>query len=210
MSKIIDCGKYPFALPELPYDSSALEPHLSAETFSFHHGKHHLAYINNLNNLIKGTDLETKDLEDIILAAFHDANKVGIFNNAAQVWNHTFYWHSMKPNGGGEAHSNLRAHIEKDFGSFANFKEKFKEAGVTQFGSGWAWLVLEHGQLKIIKTSNAHLPMTQGQHAILTADVWEHAYYIDYQNKRPDYLTIFLDNLVNWDFAEDMYNLAKQ
>lgn len=210
LTKIIDCGNFPYSLPALPYQPKALEPYITENTLSFHHGKHHLAYINNLNNLIKGTELEAKNIDEIIISAAKDSSKIGVFNNAAQAWNHTFYWLSMKPQGGGEPKGKLRDQIEKDFGGFENFKEKFKEAGVAQFGSGWAWLVEENGQLKITKTPNADLPMAHGQNAILTADVWEHAYYLDYQNRRPDYLKIFLDHLINWDFAEDMYNNIKR
>lgn len=199
----------PFTLPDLPYAPNALEPHISANTFSFHHGKHHQAYVTNLNNLIAGSPLEGKSLEDIIKASANDSSKAGIFNNAAQVWNHTFYWHSMKPNGGGQPTGALLDKINADFGSFDKFKEEFKNAGVTQFGSGWAWLVLENGKLKVTKTPNADLPMAHNQTALLTADVWEHAYYLDYQNRRPDYLSIFLDKLVNWDFASENFKKAK-
>ena len=190
-----------FTLPDLPYAPNALEPHITANTISFHHGKHHQTYVTNLNNLIQGTALENEALEDIIKATAGDASKAGVFNNGAQVWNHTFYWHSMTPNGGGEPTGAIKAKIEEEFGSYAAFKEAFKTAGATQFGSGWAWLVLEDGKLKITKTSNADTPMVHGQKALLTADVWEHAYYLDYQNRRPDYLEIFLNHLVNWDFA---------
>ncbi|MFN3361762.1 MAG: superoxide dismutase [Pseudanabaenaceae cyanobacterium] len=190
-----------FELPNLPYDQNALEPHISANTLSFHHGKHHQGYVNNLNNLIKGTDLENKSLEEIIKATAGDPSKVAIFNNAAQVWNHTFYWHSMKPNGGGQPTGALAEKIKADFGSFEAFKEQFKAAGVGQFGSGWAWLVLENGTLKVTKTLNAENPLHQNQIPLLTMDVWEHAYYLDYQNRRPDYAQTFLDHLVNWDFA---------
>jgi len=190
-----------FTLPEIPYAPNALEPHITANTISFHHGKHHQTYVNNLNNLIQGTALENEALEYIIKATAGDGSKAGVFNNAAQVWNHTFYWHSMAPNGGGEPTGAIKAKIDEDFGSYAAFKEAFKTAGATQFGSGWAWLVLEEGKLKITKTSNADTPMVHGQKALLTADVWEHAYYLDYQNRRPDYLEIFLNHLVNWDFA---------
>ena len=195
------------SLPNLPYDQNALEPHISGETLGFHHGKHHQAYVTNLNKLIEGTDLEGKTLEDIIMAVAGDSSKAGVFNNAAQVWNHTFYWNSMKPNGGGTPTGALAAKIDEDFGSFEKFCEEFKQAGMTQFGSGWAWLVLDGGKLKITKTANADLPMAHGQKAILTCDVWEHAYYLDYQNRRPDYLGVFLDKLVNWDFAAQ--NLAE-
>jgi len=188
-------------LPELPYSLDALEPHISRNTLEFHYGKHHAGYVTNLNNLVAGTDLEAKSLEDTVLAVAGDATKAGIFNNAAQVWNHTFYWQGMKPKGGGQPTGPLAARIDADFGSFDAFKEQFKAAGATQFGSGWAWLVLDNGVLKITKTANADLPLAHGQKALLTMDVWEHAYYLDYQNRRPDYMTTFLDKLVNWDFV---------
>ena len=188
-------------LPALPYSLDALEPHISARTLEFHHGKHHAAYVTNLNNLVAGSDLEGQSLEDTILAVAGDASKAGVFNNAAQVWNHTFYWQGMKPGGGGAPTGELAAKIDADFGSFDAFKEQFKAAGATQFGSGWAWLVLDNGTLKITKTGNADLPLAHGQKALLTMDVWEHAYYLDYQNRRPDYMTTFLDKLVNWDFV---------
>jgi len=192
----------PITLPELPYAQNALEPHISAHTLSFHHGKHHQAYVTNLNNLVKDTDMAALSLEEIIKKTAGDAGKAGIFNNAAQIWNHTFYWHSMKPNGGGAPKGKIAERINKDFGSFDKFKEEFKTAGATQFGSGWAWLVEENGKLKVTKTPNADLPMVHGQKALLTMDVWEHAYYLDFQNRRPDYIATFLDKLVNWDFAE--------
>jgi len=197
-----------FTLPELPFAADALAPYISAETLSFHHGKHHNAYVTNLNNLLKDSDLVNLSLEDIIVKTAGDASKVGIFNNAAQIWNHTFYWHSMKPNGGGKPSGALFDKIVADFGSFEAFIEAFKTAGATQFGSGWAWLVLEKGTLKVTKTPNADLPMVHGQTAILTMDVWEHAYYIDYQNRRPDYISTFLNKLVNWDFAAQNFAAA--
>ena len=190
------------ALPELPYAQDALEPYISANTLSFHYGKHHQAYVTNLNNLIKDTDLANEPLEAIIQKSTGDTAKSGIFNNAAQVWNHTFYWHSMKPGGGGAPKGKLAEKINKDFGSYDAFKDAFKNAGTTKIGSGWAWLVLDGDTLKVTKTPNADLPMAHGQKALLTMDVWEHAYYLDYQNRRPDYITTFLDKLVNWDFAE--------
>lgn len=190
-----------FTLPPLPYATDALAPHMSAETFSFHHAKHHNAYVVNLNNLIAGTAHEKSSLEEIIHASAKDASLAGVFNNAAQVWNHTFFWNSMKPNGGGKPTGAIAAAIDKAFGSLDAFKEEFKKAAVGQFGSGWAWLVSEKGTLKITKTANADLPMVHGQTAILTCDVWEHAYYLDFQNRRPDFVQSFLDNLVNWDFA---------
>lgn len=186
-----------FTLPELPYAQDALEPHITANTLSFHHGKHHNAYVTNLNNLIKGTDFEGKSLEAII-----QASDGGIFNNAAQVWNHTFYWHSMKKNGGGKPSGELAKKIDEDLGGYDKFREAFKNAAATQFGSGWAWLVVnKSGKLEITKTGNAETPIKNGLTPLLTIDVWEHAYYLDFQNKRPDYIDAFLDHLVNWDFA---------
>lgn len=190
-----------FELPALPYAQDALAPHISAETLGFHHGKHHQTYVTNLNKLAGEAGLDGKSLEEIIMLSAGDAAKGGIFNNAAQVWNHTFYWNSMKPGGGGEPSGDIAAKIKEDFGSYDKFAEEFKTAGATQFGSGWAWLVLDGGQLKVTKTPNAELPMTKNQTALLTMDVWEHAYYLDYQNRRPDYMGAFLGSLVNWDFA---------
>lgn len=185
-----------FKLPELPYSNDALTPHISPETLEFHHGKHHKAYVDKLNTLIEGTEFENSSLEDIIKRA-----KGGIFNNAAQVWNHTFYWNCMKPKGGGEPTGELADAITKTFGSFAQFKDKFSTAATGQFGSGWAWLVKDSaGALAIEATSNAENPMTQGKKPLLTCDVWEHAYYIDYRNARPKYVENFW-NLVNWDFV---------
>ena len=189
------------ALPELPYPKDALEPHISARTLEFHHGKHHNAYITNLNNLVKGTVLENEDLENIIKKTSGDASKAGMFNNAAQTWNHTFYWHSMKKSGGGQPPAGIAKMINEAFGGFDKFKEEFKNAATTQFGSGWAWLVREGTALKVIKTSNADTPIAHGQKPLLTIDVWEHAYYLDYQNRRPDYITAFIDNLLNWEFV---------
>jgi superoxide dismutase, Fe-Mn family len=188
-------------LPALPYGLDALEPNISRSTLEFHHGKHHAAYVTNLNNLVAGTDLEDKSLEDTITAVAGDAGKAGVFNNAAQVWNHSFYWQCMKPGGGGQPTGALAEKINADFGSYEAFVEQFKTAGATQFGSGWAWLVLDGGSLKVTKTANADLPLAHGQKALLTMDVWEHAYYLDYQNRRPDYMTTYLEKLVNWDFV---------
>lgn len=196
-----------FELPALPYAQDALEPHITANTLSFHYGKHHQAYVTNLNNLVKDTPMAAQSLEEVIMASAKDASKAGIFNNAAQIWNHTFYWNSMKPNGGGKPTGALAAKIDADFGGFDAFVTEFKTAGATQFGSGWAWLVLDAGKLKVTKTPNADLPMAHGQTALLTMDVWEHAYYLDFQNRRPDYISTFLEHLVNWDFANA--NLAK-
>ncbi|HEY8038893.1 MAG TPA: superoxide dismutase [Polyangiaceae bacterium] len=192
-----------FTLPPLPYDKSALAPHISAETLEFHHGKHHAAYVTNLNKLVEGKPEASKSLEDIILSS-----EGGVFNNAAQIWNHTFYWHSMKPGGGGQPTGDLADAIKRDFGSLEKFAEEFSTAGATQFGSGWAWLVLgKDKKLAVTKTPNADLPMKHGQKALLTMDVWEHAYYIDYRNARPKYIETFLKSLVNWDFA--LENLKK-
>lgn len=191
----------PITLPALPYDRSALEPHISSRTLDFHYGKHHNAYVTNLNKLIEGTELANESLENIVTKTAGNPDKAGIFNNAAQVWNHTFYWHSMKPNGGGKPSGNLASKIDADFGSFDNFTKALTNAGLTQFGSGWAWLVLKNGKLDIMKTPNADTPIAHGIKPLLTVDVWEHAYYLDYQNARGDYLDIFLKHLVNWDFA---------
>ena len=196
-----------FELPALPYPNNALEPHMSARTLEFHHGKHHQAYVTNLNNLVKDSPMASQSLEQIIKATAKDESKAGIFNNAAQVWNHTFFWNSMKPNGGGAPSGQVAERINSAFGGFEKFKEQFKQAGATQFGSGWAWLVLDGGQLKVTKTPNAVNPMAQGQTALLTCDVWEHAYYLDYQNRRPDFIQTFLDKLVNWEFVAS--NLSK-
>ena len=188
-------------LPSLPYGLDALEPHISSRTLEFHHGKHHAGYVANLNKMIAGSDLDGKSLEEVISSAAGDGSKAGIFNNAAQVWNHSFYWQCMKPGGGGSPTGALAEKINADFGSFEAFVEQFKTAGATQFGSGWAWLVLDSGSLKVTKTANADLPLAHGQTALLTMDVWEHAYYLDYQNRRPDYIGTFLSQLVNWDFV---------
>jgi len=196
---------YPFTLPELPFAANSLNPHMSDQTFSYHHQKHHAAYVTNLNNLLKDGDFAGKNLEEIIIESAKDASKIAIFNNAAQIWNHSFFWHCLTPNGGGMASGKLLEKINQQFGDFEQFKQKFKEAGLTQFGSGWVWLVLDGSDLKIIKTANADLPLAHNQKAILTCDVWEHAYYIDYQNRRGDFLTIFLDHLANWKFAEDNF-----
>ena len=184
-------------LPALPYAQDALEPHMSANILSFHYGKHHNAYVVNLNKLIEGTDSANKSLEELIRSS-----EGGVFNNAAQVWNHTFYWNSMSPNGGGAPTGKIAELIDASFGSYEEFKTQFTAAGATQFGSGWSWLVLKDGKLEIQKTANAETPLTQaGVTPILTMDVWEHAYYLDYQNARPAYMTVFLEKLVNWDFA---------
>ncbi|AFZ46230.1 Manganese/iron superoxide dismutase [Cyanobacterium stanieri PCC 7202] len=195
-----------YELAPLPYDYSALEPCISKSTLEFHHDKHHAAYVSKYNDAVKGTDLEAKPIEEVIKSIANDASKAGVFNNAAQAWNHSFYWQCMKPNGGGTPTGELAAKIDADFGSFDKFVEEFKNAGATQFGSGWAWLVLDNGTLKVTKTGNAGNPITAGQTPLLTMDVWEHAYYLDYQNKRPAYIDDFLGKLVNWDFVAQ--NLA--
>lgn len=184
-------------LPALPYALDALAPHISAETLEIHHGKHHATYVTNINNLVAGTEYEGLSLEEIIVKA----PAGGIFNNAAQIWNHTFYWNCLSPNGGGEPTGAIADAINQAFGSFAEFKEQFSKISITTFGSGWGWLVKNaDGTLALVSTSNAGNPMTEGQTPILTCDVWEHAYYVDYRNRRPDYVAAFW-NLVNWDFA---------
>jgi len=195
----------PFTLMQLPYDASALAPVISAKTIEFHHGKHHKTYVETLNKLIAGTEFEGRSLEEIIKATAkaQDAEKKKIFNNAGQVWNHDFFWHSLDPKGG-KAEGKMKELIEKSFGSYEDFKKKLTETGVTQFGSGWAWLVFESGKLTLEKTPNAEnmLSNKPGAKALLTIDVWEHAYYLDYQNKRPDFLGAVIDKLLNWRFAE--------
>jgi Fe-Mn family superoxide dismutase len=188
-------------LPELPYAKDALGPVISANTLEFHHGKHHRAYVDNLNKLIAGTDLADADLETIIRKVAGDLARAGIFNNAAQVWNHSFYWKCLKAGGGGAPTGVVAAKINAAWGSYEKFAEELKNAGVTQFGSGWAWLVLEGGQLKITKTANADMPIARGIKPLLTLDVWEHAYYLDYQNRRPDYLAAVIGKLIDWDFV---------
>ncbi len=200
-------GTLPLVLPRLPYPEDALEPHISAKTIGFHYGKHHQAYADNTNKLVKGTPFENLSLEEIVRKAAGDPENAGLFNNAAQVFNHTFYWQSMKPNGGGEPAGELAEKIKAAFGSFAGFKEEFAKAAATRFGSGWAWLVVERGKLKVTSTPNADTPIAHGQTPIITIDVWEHAYYLDFQNRRTDYIASFLDHLANWDFAEKNFAL---
>lgn len=193
----------PFILSELPYDQNALVPAISAETISYHYNKHHRAYLDKLNELVSNTEFEERKLEEVIVKTAGHAGKEGIFNNAAQVWNHDFYWNSLSPKGGGKPTGELGRKIEADFGSYENFLKQFVEAGTTSFGSGWVWLVEDQGVLKITKTCNAENPLSQKQgKALLVLDVWEHAYYLDYQNRRNDYLKMTLDKLINWDFAE--------
>ncbi|NHK28887.1 superoxide dismutase [Parvularcula flava] len=195
------------SLPPLPYAEDALAPHISAETLSFHYGKHHQAYVNKTNDAIKGTPLDDASLEEIVVQAKKDGNQ-GLYNNSAQVWNHTFYWEGMKPGAGGKPTGAIAEAIEKDFGSYEEFKDKFAAAGANQFGSGWAWLIAKGGKLEITNSPNAvnYLDDSSVTH-LLTMDVWEHAYYLDYQNARPKYIDTFLDELVNWDFVNE--NLAK-
>ncbi|MGB5064218.1 MAG: superoxide dismutase [Candidatus Competibacter sp.] len=195
----------PFTLPPLPYANNALEPAISARTIGFHYGKHHQGYVNNLNKLVAGTPLADQPLEAVIKATATPDQTV-IFNNAAQIWNHTFYWNSLRPKGGGKPSGALAEMIDKSFGGFEQFKTEFAKAATSQFGSGWAWLVKDGDKLAVVKTGNADTPLVHGQKPLLTVDVWEHAYYLDYQNRRADYVTAVLDGLINWDFAAQ--NLA--
>ena len=189
-------------LPDLPYGRGDLAPHISEQTLDFHYGKHHQAYVDNLNKLIDGTPHADAGLDEIIHDSADDPAKAGVFNNSAQVWNHTFYWNSMKPNGGGAPTGDVATAINDAFGGLDGFKEEFAKAGATQFGSGWAWLVAAGGKVEIRKTPNAATPLTdKGCTPLLTMDVWEHAYYLDFQNKRPAYIETFIDKLINWDFA---------
>ena len=190
-----------FELPSLPYANDALAPYMSAETLDFHHGKHHQTYVTNLNNLLKDNELQGASLEDIVVKSSKDTSMAGIFNNAGQHWNHILFWQCMKPNGGGSIPSELETRLNSDFGSIDQFKEAFIQAGTTQFGSGWAWLAIDNGKLVVTKSANASNPLVNGMKPILGCDVWEHSYYIDYRNKRPDYLKAFLDSLVNWEFV---------
>jgi Fe-Mn family superoxide dismutase len=194
-----------FELPPLPYAKDALQPFMSAETLEYHHGKHHNAYVTTLNKLLEGSPLASKSLEEVIKASFGDASKQAIFNNAGQAWNHNHFWNWMKPKGGGAIPGRLERKLVEDFGSTDKFKEEFIQAGVTQFGSGWAWLILDGGKLKVMKSPNAENPLAHGKTTLLGCDVWEHSYYIDYRNRRPDYLKAFLDNLVNWDYVLELY-----
>jgi Fe-Mn family superoxide dismutase len=195
-------AKGPFELPPLPYAEDALAPVISSRTIGFHYGKHHRGYLVNLNGLVKNTPYEKMSLEEVVKAAAASPGQTAIFNNAAQVWNHTFYWNGMKPGGGGKPGGEIGKGIEKDFGGYENFRKEFVNAALGQFGSGWAWLATDGKVLKVVKTPNADNPMTQGLKPLVTIDVWEHAYYLDYQNRRKDYVEAFLDRLVNWSFAE--------
>ncbi len=203
-------AKAPFELPALPYADDALQPTISATTMGFHYGKHHKGYLDNLNKLLAETpDLAELGLEDLIKTTAANPNRTAIYNNAAQVWNHTFYWQSMRPKGGGKPSGPLLQRIEADFGGWDAFVGEFSKAALTQFGSGWAWLIVDGGKLKVVKTSNADTPIVQGKPPLITIDVWEHAYYLDYQNRRGDYIKAWLDNVVNWDFAAEQLARVK-
>jgi len=191
----------PHVLPSLPYADTALAPVISAQTIGFHYGKHHRGYVDNLNKLVAGTEFAGLPLEKIIAGTAGKADKTAFFNNAAQTWNHTFYWNSLRPKGGGEPPAALKQRIEASFGDLDSCKKELAAAAMAQFGSGWAWLVLDGGKLKVVKTGNADMPLTTGMKPLLTIDVWEHAYYLDYQNRRADYVNAVLDKLINWDFA---------
>jgi Fe-Mn family superoxide dismutase len=191
----------PFALPSLPWAEDAMDPLISSKTIGFHYGKHHKAYVENLNKLVLGTEFAKLPLEKIIAETAGKADKAAIFNNAAQAWNHAFYWRSLKPKGGGEPSAALKKKLEASFESFDAFKKEFAAAATSQFGSGWVWLVPDGDKLKVIKTGNADTPIAKGVKPLLTIDVWEHAYYLDYQNRRPDYIAAVIDKLINWDFA---------
>ena len=197
-----------FELPKLDYKNNALSPIMSEETLDLHHGKHHQTYITNLNNFIKDTDMANKSLEDIIMESSKDKSKVGIFNNASQHWNHNLFWKCMKPKGGGKIPSKLEKRIISDLGSVDQFKKDFIQAGTTQFGSGWCWLSISNGKLVVTKTANAANPLIENMKPILGCDVWEHSYYVDYRNRRPDYLKAFIDNLVNWEKVTENLNNA--
>lgn len=197
-----------FDLPDLPYAHDALEPHISAQTMKLHHGKHHAGYVDKLNAALADLDLGDKTLEEVIQWASEQDDRRGVFNNAAQTWNHTFFWHSMAPNGGGKPEGALMQAIEKAFGDYKTFRTRFVEAGAGQFGSGWVWLVLDAGKLKIVATSNAETPVTTAATPLMTCDVWEHAYYLDHKNDRKSFLEAFIDSLVDWRFAAE--NLANQ
>ncbi|MDR3569558.1 MAG: superoxide dismutase [Syntrophobacteraceae bacterium] len=188
-------------LPDLPYPQNALEPHISARTLEFHHGKHHKAYVDNANKLLTGTGLEKETPEKIIKEVAADASRIGIFNNVAQAWNHSFFWNCLKAGGGGRPTGQVAKRIDADFGSYEKFAEDLKNAGITQFGSGWAWLVLKDNRLEVMKTANADTPLAHGLKPVLAIDVWEHAYYLDYQNRRPDFLQAVIDKLIDWNFV---------
>jgi len=202
-------AKASFTLPKLPYEESALEPVISARTLSFHHGKHHAGYVEKLNGLVEGTPYAGRPLDEVVRRAAKDPVATLIFNNAAQAWNHEFYWRSMRAKGGGMAAGTLAQAIERDFGGQPEFRASFAKAAAGEFGSGWAWLVADGaGKLKIATTDDADTPIVRGERPLLAIDVWEHAYYLDYQNRRPDYISGWLDKLVNWEFAEENFGLV--
>jgi len=194
-----------YSQPALPYADNALAPHISADTIGFHYGKHHATYIKKYNDMVAGTPHDDQNIEDVIVATANNPEKAGLFNNGAQAWNHSFYWNSLSPNGGGKPSGEIAGKIDTDFGSYDAFKKELASAAATQFGSGWAWLALDNGQLKVVKTANAQTPLTNGMVPILTIDVWEHAYYLDYQNRRPDYVAAVIGELLNWDFASQNF-----
>jgi len=196
-----------FELPDLPYAYDALAPYMSAETLEFHHDKHHQAYVTNGNKLLEGSGLEGKSLEDVVRGSF--GKNAGLFNNAAQHYNHMHFWKWMKPNGGGSIPGELEAKINADLGSVAEFREAFLNAGATQFGSGWAWLVMNEGKLEVTKTANGENPLVFGQTPLLGCDVWEHSYYIDYRNARPKYLEAYFDSMINWEYVAELFDAAK-
>ena len=199
----------PFTLPPLPYAEGALAPVISAQTLSFHYGKHHKTYVDTLNKLVAGTEFEGQSLEAIIKATAGKADKAPIFNNAAQIWNHTFYWHSLKPGAGGKPPAAIAQKIDAAFGDYDKFRAAFVQAALTQFGSGWAWLVSDGSALSLVKTPNAEVPFTKGLTPLLTIDVWEHAYYLDYENRRPEFVDAVIDRLLNWDFAGEQLDTAQ-
>lgn len=197
-----------FELPELPYPKDALQPYMSAETLEYHHDKHHEKYVSTLNDLVSGTDMASLSLEEVVKKSFGDSSKQAVFNNAGQAWNHNHFWNWMKPNGGGAIPGEIEKKIKEDLGGVDSFKEAFIQAGVSQFGSGWCWLVLDNGKFVVTKTPNGENPLAHGQTALLGCDVWEHSYYLDYRNRRPDYLKAFINNLVNWDYVAELYSKA--
>ncbi len=200
---------YPFELPELPFEKDAFVPYFTSETFEYHYEKHHNAYVTNLNKLLENDKKLIKmDLQQIITTSCN--SNTAIFNNAAQIWNHTFFWHSISQKGGGRPSGAMLEYIEKDFGSYEEFVSQFKQIALTQFGSGWIWLAYHTEKLKIIKTANADIPITEGMYPLIACDVWEHAYYIDYRNKKFDYISVFIEHMINWDFAEMHLHRAKQ
>ncbi len=196
-----------FELKQLPFKRDALAPHISARTIDYHYDKHHAGYVDTLNDLVSGTGYENTALEEIILKSFTQEDEQDIFNNAAQVWNHDFFWDSLSPDGGGNPEGELGRLIERDFGSYKDFRDAFEEAGTSEFGSGWVWLVIEAGKLKTVSTTDARLPLLYGQQPLICCDVWEHAYYLDYQNERNSFLTAFLDSLINWEHATEQLSI---